>query len=137
MVIRALLIGIGLGAGVWLLLRGFFAPTAPLSEQLRNFSDNNQRSGRTSTRATDHIERISVNVLELVAGEDIDDKRADVEVSGLDWGQHAKDKLQSAIGGGALVALVPFMVGWASRQSSSYSYCSREWHLATSCPTSM
>lgn len=114
MVIRAFFIGIGLGLGSWLLLRGYFAPVASLSEQLRNFSDENRTTRRITSRGSSIIDRISLQVLELVSGEELDDLRADVEVAGLDMQQHAKDKLQAAVGGGLLAAVVPFMLGWVS-----------------------
>ena len=112
MVIRALVTGGALGLGVWLVLRGYFAPRPTLADRLRAFGETAAfRPKRHASEAT-RWDDLAMWVLRVSRADLLDDVSADVAVAGGSLEKHAVEKLQAGVGGGVLAAVLPFMLGF-------------------------
>lgn len=111
--IRTFLTGAGLGLGLWLLVLGLFPARPTLATRLSAFHDSSAPPTDAPTVFRTLWSRVALWLLDVVRGDFIDEITADVEVVGSDLRSHATDKLNAAIGGTVLVALVVYGLGIA------------------------
>ena len=111
---RAFLIGATMGLGLWLVLRGYFPPRVTLKQQLTNYERVQLREeGETEGVASWHP-RIAMRVFQAL-NSDLDWQiEADVLVTGGRLVDHAKEKLNGALGAALLASVIPAMFGWVS-----------------------
>ena len=109
MIIRALLSGLGLGLGSWLLLRGYFAPRQTLSDRVEAFGD---KDGHLVDRGdpSGTIEGFALRLLEAVHGDSLMAVAADVAVTDGTLAKHALEKLKASVACGFIVSALAFIV---------------------------
>ncbi len=108
--IRHVLIGSGLGLGLWLMLRGMFPAPMTLSERLTRHAAMDLPS--TDRSAIGSLwGRIATWLLAAVKGETMDQVECDVAVTDSTLEAHAIDKLNAGLGGGGLLAVLGLMFG--------------------------
>lgn len=111
---QGLVLGLLFGIGLIVLLRGLHPPKPTLADQLTDFADPRAPEIELTESFNSVREELAVKVLTALKGETIDDLRADVAVSGIEFEALAVDKLNAGAGGATLVAALVTGLGIVS-----------------------
>ena len=112
---REFIIGAVFGGGIWLVIRGLFPPRRSLVDVLADYRrDGVTTAGQTEQGLLGRWARISLVILRAVRADVIDQVEADIAVTGGSLEAHAVDKLNAAVGGAGLAAIVTTMFGIAT-----------------------
>lgn len=108
----AALAGALLATGVLVLLRGVFPQKVTLAERLAEFGDVDLVVTRKADDAV--VLQLARTLLQTVKGEDLEDLRADLEVTDTSFDDFAMEKLRAGAAAGVCVAVLANVFGFLS-----------------------